>query len=209
LAALGGIVLLALVCIQLDLPAARWAHEVRPKAWARWVSAAGVPLGGPLPYIAAIGLLVWAARRWDWPTGRRVAWLLPIVFAVTGLGSHGIKMIVGRPRPYMLTDPWPPSAASWTRRFDLRFQSFPSADVMVASGLVTVLMLLLEDRPARYLLLAIPLASSLGRMVIVVHYPTDCLGAMVLGSAAAWGLWHWQLRWLARRRHPSPPASQT
>jgi membrane-associated phospholipid phosphatase len=158
-----------------------------------------VPFGGPLPYIAAIVLLLWAARKYRWPRGRQVAWLLPIVFAVTGLGSHGIKIAVGRPRPFMLHTPWPSHNSAWKRHLDRRFQSFPSSDVMVAAGLATVLFLLVGHGRWRYGLVVYPAYSAAGRILIARHYPSDCLAALALGVATTWALWRLQERWLAAR----------
>jgi membrane-associated phospholipid phosphatase len=188
----------------VDRAAAEWGLRLYGTDLSDYLGGAGVPLGGPLPYVAAIALLLWAARRYAWPRGRRFALLLPLVFAATGLGSFAVKIAVGRQRPFMLHEPQPTFASAWERRLDRRFQSFPSSDVMVAAGLAMTLFLLLESGPARYALFAIPAYSAFGRVLIARHYPSDCLAAAALGMVVAWLLWRWQ-----ERRAAAAPAAHT
>lgn len=186
------------LCLWADPITARWGNVAERSTVAVWFATAAVPLGGPLPYVAAILLLLWAARTYGWPRGRQFAVLLPIVFAATGLGSFAVKIAVGRPRPFTLHQAAPTFEHAWQRRLDGRFQSFPSSDVMVAAGLATVLALLLERGRGRYALFLMPGLSAAGRILIARHYPSDCLAALVLGAVLAWVLRRLQERWLAR-----------
>lgn len=191
--------LLIVLYLWADPITGSWGNVSERSEVAVWVAATAVPFGGPLPYIVAIGLLLWAARKYRWPRGRQVAILLPIVFAVTGLGSFAVKIVVGRPRPFTLHQQIAPPANAWKRHLDRRFQSFPSSDVMVAAGLATVLFLLVGHGRGRYALVLFPAYSAAGRILIARHYPSDCLAAMALGAATTWLLWRLQERWLAAR----------
>jgi len=190
----------ALLVLYVDRGVGLWALSVYQTDAADYLGGAGVPLGGPLPYLAAILLALWAARRYRWAMGRRVAFALPLVFALSGLGSYAVKAAVGRPRPFMLEQPPPTFNSTWERRLDRRYHSFPSSDVMVAAGLATVLFLMLERGRARYAVFAIPVYSAFGRIIIARHYPSDCLAAVMLGIAATWLLWRLQERLSAAAR---------
>ena len=194
-----------LLVLYVDRPAAEWGLRLYGTDVSDYLGGAGVPLGGPLPYLAAVLLLLWAARRYGWPRGRQVAWLLPIVFAVTGLGSFAVKIAVGRQRPFMFQQPQPGFATAWERHLDRRYQSFPSSDAMVAAGLSMVLFLMLERGAARYAVFALTAYSAFGRVLIARHYPSDCVAGAALGALLAWLLWRLQERWLAARQGCTAP----
>lgn len=202
-------VLFPLLIVYVDPIAERWGNAVHRREWVIAVVTGTEPLGGPVPYIAALILLAAAAWRYRWGRGWRFAVLVPVVFAVSGLGSYGIKIIVGRPRPFTLVQPAQVYASEWQRHLDRRCQSFPSSDVMVAASFAMLLFLLPERGRARYLLFALPVLTAAGRITNARHYPSDCLAAFILGVAVTWLLWRLQERWWPARaaRTAAPPPS--
>lgn len=190
---------LLVVVLYVDPFAGGWGNVASRSLVASVISTAAVPLGGPLPSLAAMVLLLWAARKWDWSRGRQFVLLVPLVFVGAGLASHVIKIAVGRQRPFVCYEGLSGHTSWWTRRLDGRFHSFPSADVTVAAGLSMALFLLLEHGTARYLLFLLPAFSAAGRVLNARHYPSDCLAGAVLGMVVAWWLWRLHERRSAAR----------
>jgi undecaprenyl-diphosphatase len=95
------------------------------------------------------------------------------------------KASFGRPRPQIISHL---SGAGWT--------SFPSGHSMLAPIIYTFGFVLLArtitSRPGRLVLLGIgaimPLAVAISRVYLGVHYPSDVVAALLLGSA-------WALCW--------------
>lgn len=196
-----------LLCVRflLDPVVGRWATGVCEAPWARAIRASAVPLGGPIaPVAVSIALLV-LARLWSWPQARRAALLLPIVFLVSGLVTHLIKIAVARPRPFVAFGEWT-QETRWQRVFDGKFQSFPSGDVTVSAGLAMVGFLLVRRRRVGYLLFLVPAYSATARMVAARHYPSDCLAGFVVGAVTAWVLWRFQERRWPMGRNDEPRA---
>jgi membrane-associated phospholipid phosphatase len=183
----------------MDPIVAHWATGACGSEWAQSLRSEARILGGPWPTVIG-ALALWAAGRGlNLAKARRFAALMVAVLVVGTLGCHLVKMIVARPRPFMIAAPTPAGQGAWERRVDSRFHSFPSGDVTVAAGFAMVAFLLAGGGGGRYLLFLIPLASTAGRVCAARHYPSDCLAAIVLGILAAWVLWRIQERRLARR----------
>jgi undecaprenyl-diphosphatase len=199
--------LLACLMLFVDPLVGRWATGVCEQRWSLAIREAAIPLGGPLPPLAAMVALLVLARRWRWPQAYRAALLLPVAFVVSGLAGHIIKITVQRPRPFMMAEEWP-QETRWQRMWDARFQSFPSGDVTVSGALAMVGFLLVGKRRVGYLLFAVPAYSATARMVAARHYPSDCLAGFMLGLLTAWLLGRYQeRRWpLAQRPEAEPPS---
>jgi undecaprenyl-diphosphatase len=127
--------------------------------------------------VAALGLVVWLARRVAWPP----AWWVAITMAVGGILGAVLKLIVGRHRPDLL-DPVAQATG----------YSFPSGHVLNnALGAVVFLLILLpytRGRPVwRALLWAVaivvPLGTAVSRVALGVHWTSDVLAAWFLGVA--------------------------
>ena len=103
---------------------------------------------------------------------------------ITSFGvSFAVKNIVKRPRPY--------EALKNVVRYknDLAFTdpySFPSGHTSTAFSLATSLTLRYPDKPVLITGLYLYACTvSLGRIYLGVHYPTDVLGGMIIGSGSA------------------------
>jgi membrane-associated phospholipid phosphatase len=202
-------VLLAAVMLFVDPIVGRWAIGICEQRWSLTIRESAIPLGGPVPPLGAMIALLVLARRWRWAQAYRAALLLPIVFVVSGLAGHAIKITVQRPRPFMRAKAWP-QETRWQRMWDARFQSFPSGDVTVSGALAMVGFLLVGKRRVGYLLFAVPAYSATARMVGARHYPSDCLAGFMLGGLIAWLLWRYQeRRWPLPRPPDEEPSSLT
>lgn len=108
---------------------------------------------------------------------------LIMVSELTGLGvTAGLKYLVKRDRPYVsLKDVYFRKDNSPTDRY-----SFPSGHTTTAFSIATSLTLRYPDKPAviavSYLYAAL---IGYGRIYLGVHYPSDVLGGMVIGSGSA------------------------
>ncbi len=103
---------------------------------------------------------------------------------VTSFGvTFAVKNIVKRPRPY--------DVLKNVNRYknDMAFTdpySFPSGHTSTAFSLATSLTLRYPDKPVLITGLYLYACSvSLGRIYLGVHYPTDVIGGMIIGSGSA------------------------
>lgn len=109
--------------------------------------------------------------------------VLMMVSEITGLGvTAGLKYIIKRERPYVsLKNVYFRKDNSPTDRY-----SFPSGHTATAFSIATSLTLRYPDKPAviavSYLYAAL---IGYGRIYLGVHYPSDVLGGMVIGSGSA------------------------
>ena len=103
--------------------------------------------------------------------------------ATSTIVSFGLKIIVKRPRPYTVLK------NVMLRKGDLTFAdpySFPSGHSATAFSFATSLTLRYPDKPVLISgLYAYALAVSLGRIYLGVHYPSDVLSGMLIGTGSA------------------------
>jgi undecaprenyl-diphosphatase len=147
-----------------------------------------------VPIALGVVALLWVRA------GRRSALAL-LLAGVSGEVIYGAaKAAFHRPRPDVIDKL---SSAGW--------YSYPSGHAMMAPILWSLMLVLLARTfPARgrwplvVLALAMPLAIAVSRVYLGVHYPSDVLGALALGSA-------WLLLWLGwagdGQMVPVPPAT--
>ncbi len=102
-----------------------------------------------------------------------LAVLLTIIF------ENVFDLVVARPRPYLVFD----NVISFDVLVDTA--SFPSLHVAVAFAFA-VMLLLLKYKKAGICALLLALAIGLSRIASGVHYPTDIIGGIVLGSLSAY-----------------------
>lgn len=97
--------------------------------------------------------------------------------------TFGIKMLVKRPRPFVVLKDVK------RNKDDLSFTdpySFPSGHTSTAFSIATSLTLRYPDKP--FLITGLYFYSTviaLGRIYLGVHYPTDVLGGMLIGAGSA------------------------
>lgn len=150
--------------------------------------------------VAALALLIWLARRGQWP----LAWWVAITMTAGGIVGAVLKLLVGRHRPDLL-DPVAQATG----------YSFPSGHVLNnAVGAGVFLLILLPytrgHRLRRVLLwsgaVIVPVVTALSRVALGVHWTSDVFAAGLLGvsvvSATA-------AAYLARGRRKAPhPAAE-
>lgn len=135
--------------------------------------------------------LVMVAIVWLLARGRKDAALLLLGLGLSTLFlQHGLKLMVGRPRPEL-----------WPRLLAAHEAAFPSGHALAAATFYPALAWLLsEGRPGRrwaLLTFAVLVASfvGIGRLYLGVHWPTDVLAGWLLGATQT----TFGLRWLERR----------
>ncbi|MBX0335436.1 phosphatase PAP2 family protein [Pontibacter sp. HSC-14F20] len=90
-----------------------------------------------------------------------------------------LKYTVDRPRPFVTHDTIEQIAEASS-------PSFPSGHTAFAFTAAVVLVLMFRNPVLRGLLLTWALLVAYSRLALGVHYPSDVLGSMLLGSAAAY-----------------------
>jgi len=96
------------------------------------------------------------------------------------LGAHATKRAFTRARPSQGGDP-----DRWL--LGGSYQSFPSGEVSLATAVVLPFVVeYAGEQPAAWALLAIPAYVSAARIRSQAHWPTDVLGAWLVGAGSAW-----------------------
>ncbi|HET6480992.1 MAG TPA: phosphatase PAP2 family protein [Actinoplanes sp.] len=146
--------------------------------------------------LAALGLVVWLARR----GARRLAWWVAITTAAGGLLGVLLKLLFERERPSFL-DPVATAVG----------YSFPSGHALNnALGAAVVLAVLLPRvRHKRWLLavgIAVPALTGAFRIGLGVHYLSDVLAGWLFGLAVVAAT---TAAFVARRRRPAPAGARS
>ncbi|HTJ56004.1 MAG TPA: phosphatase PAP2 family protein [Devosiaceae bacterium] len=156
---------------------------------------------------SAILLVVSAITAWLVPRRLPKLALIEMIeiyaFIFVGVGLPGlvanlVKRLVGRGRPPVFDQV---GTLGFHPMFnDFFFQSFPSGHTTTAFSAAMVLGFLAP----RWFWVGLVYACAIGtsRMVLGVHYPTDVLGGMVLGTLGAYAVRNWfaDRRWGFERR---------
>lgn len=181
-------VVLAALFLALGFYAWSVEYPAREADFVRWLQDSGVPglrpvsialaiAGTGLPWtilIGALGFVVFLA------IGLRVAILLVITALLQDVGA-AIKLLVGRARP---TDG---TVEVWNQ---ISSNSFPSGHALGATLVFGFLILALEHTTLNVRLkrvlqgacLAWIVLMGVGRMTLGAHWPTDVLGAYLIGT---------------------------
>ncbi|MFI5891602.1 phosphatase PAP2 family protein [Actinoplanes sp. NPDC051513] len=147
-----------------------WSLVFHPNAWR----------------LAALGLVIWLARR----GARPQAWWVAVTMTAGGILGALLKLAFGRDRPDLL-DPVARAVG----------YSFPSGhalnNALGAAVFLIVLLPFTADRPrARFWLWAgavvIPLITCLSRVALGVHWTSDVLAGWALGVAIAVLAFRWK-----------------
>ena len=140
-------------------------------------------LGNALIEVPAAFLMAWVL----WRLGRGAHANRYLIAVITGeLFYVVLKALFRRPRPTIIE-----------RLGDAGWYSYPSGHTMLAPILWSFGLLLVasavENRVLKGVLVAgamlIPLLLGVSRVYLGVHYPSDVLGALLIGSA--WVVWWW------------------
>ncbi|MDE7167662.1 MAG: phosphatase PAP2 family protein [Clostridia bacterium] len=194
----------------MDIQVLQWFHEVfHEQTWLNYVMKYLTYIGefGAGAIICAIVLLIFKKTRW---AGVAVAIALVLDVLIVNVI---LKLSVNRPRP-------------WEDYPDLGFEEFydsislqPPKDSSFPSGhtaalftaaVALVMYYKVKGLPA----LGVALLVAISRIYLCVHYPTDVIGGIVIGSAcgvAGYFLMKlakkYVLQWLAKR-HPAKQSEE-
>ncbi|MEZ5879762.1 MAG: phosphatase PAP2 family protein [Nitratireductor sp.] len=120
------------------------------------------------------------------------AYFLFTAVALSGLITNALKFIIGRARPDEVSGPGPWESVPFTSDYD--YASFPSGHA-TTSGALTACLVLLFPR-FRWLFIPLGLLVATSRNFIGVHFPSDVLAGLAVGTCFTW-LW---ARAFARKR---------
>jgi membrane-associated phospholipid phosphatase len=110
----------------------------------------------------------------------RTWWRSAEAGATALLGAYAAKRVFTRARPSQGGDP-----DAWF--LGGGYQSFPSGEVSLATAVVLPFVIeYAPDHPAAWTLLAIPAYVSVARVRSQAHWPTDLIGAWLIGAGSAW-----------------------
>ncbi|MEV6842367.1 phosphatase PAP2 family protein [Actinoplanes sp. NPDC051411] len=145
--------------------------------------------------VAALGLVIWLARRRAWALA---VWVAATMTAGGVLGAV-LKLLVGRHRPDLLD---PVARASG--------YSFPSGHALnnaLAASVFLLVLLPVFARRRAFLwagAIVIPLITGLSRIGLGVHWTSDVVAGWLLGVAVTAATATAYLSWRSRRRRRNP-----
>ena len=164
---------------------APWADRLM---WIISAKATWIPL-----YLLLIGLLVWRYRK---PAMTNVKWLqrVPacvVIIAVIGLGvgaadfiaSGILKDLVARPRPTRV--PELEGVLHLVNGYKSGQYGFVSSHAANTMAVALLFSLIWRNKIATVGLMLWVAANCYSRMYLGVHYPTDILGGLIVGSLVA------------------------
>ena len=172
----------------------RWFHDWTLPPWLDAV-VLQIPLTGTnltiLPLTLAIGWWLWKRKR----VGIIALHLLVVTTGSLSLNPT-MKYLLGRDRPDL-----------FPRRGMYNWASYPSGHAILTIALyMTVALLLYRTRGWRWPFLvavAVFLANAYSRLYLAVHWPTDLVGGLLIGTVWLIGTWR------AFSRHPAHRAALT
>ena len=153
----------------------------------------------PVSYGLPVVLLA-AGIAWENKTMRHQALETFGTLAITALSTQGIKLIANRQRPY----------EKYTGIYPDIYQngkSFVSGHTSLAFGTATTLSIIYKKWYVVVPAYAWASSVAYSRLYFGQHYPTDLMGAAVVGAGSAW-LSHKANKWLQRHKqnkvNPTP-----
>lgn len=170
------------ICIGSEREVALFFAQFRPGAQElTWVLTLVTDYGNYVLYTMYVGLLVWGMRSGD-KNRVNLAVSFIVAFAVVLLTVYFLKAFVGRARPYM-----EPGFTRWIWIYD--HHSFPSGHTTEA--LMSVLPVAMYWRKYRvaFALGCVAALIAFTRAYLSVHYLSDILGGMAMGSIGALLTW--------------------
>ncbi|HEU4621904.1 MAG TPA: phosphatase PAP2 family protein [Burkholderiaceae bacterium] len=158
--------------VERDRDCARWFNRAAERKRIHSACRVASRLGDGMLWYSMLFVLPWFGMA-----GRDCAWQMGIAGLVNLAVYYVVKRTMGRPRPYEACD----DIQLCGRVLD-RF-SFPSGHALHAT---TFTLVLAAHFPHVAIVLA-PLAAliALSRIVLGLHYPSDVLAGVVVGTASA------------------------
>ena len=139
---------------------------------------------GDVPFLLLgwLGLILFFVKK-DKKCGMMIVGAIIIGAIITSLG---IKKIVDRPRPYLsdieMYRTWWMAVGS-----ELESEaSFPSGHSCAAMAGVLGYFLWSNKKGPRFLVFLYPIIMGISRICLVVHYPSDVIGGLIVGIIAAY-----------------------
>jgi undecaprenyl-diphosphatase len=172
--------------LQLDLAILHFFNVTLSASWLDAVMIYLTNLQHWVPvYLAAAVFLIW---KFKWQGVRMVIATIILIGACDLLANRIIKEAVARPRPCSLISE-PSGLYSWIRTPDgpRGGYSFPSSHAMNNFAGVVFFILLFPKKKTLLWLLVPACIVAITRPYLGLHYPSDILGGMIIGSAMAWG----------------------
>lgn len=181
------------------------ARSLRPRGWRGYPGLSALVFWGLLcmglpkeggerialfivpPIFLLLGWVLSKKQTPGWKTAEKVALASLIAVAIGGgFVTQAMKDWVKRPRPLNPANTLTQKLRGFPEEQLIGFQSFPSGHSSAAWSLCFPAFLALRGRKKRYVFLTLPFLTSLSRVYLAVHFPTDVYTGAVLGMTAGY-----------------------
>ena len=139
---------------------------------------------GDLKFLLAVGAVLLI-----FPKTRKMGIMVLIAaLGVNIINNVVIKMLVARPRPYVSSQVFNEWWSFVGGHVESQY-SFPSGHTAGAMAVVTAIFMNLKNKKITWPIFGIVVLMGASRNYLMVHYPSDVLGGVLIGFIAAWLTW--------------------
>jgi undecaprenyl-diphosphatase len=172
--------------LQLDLDILFFFNRTLAALWLDPIMIYVTNVGHWVPFYLLAGIfLIW---KYKWKGVRMVVAVIVLAGVADLLTNRILKEIIARPRPCSLISD-PSGLYSWIRTPDgiRNGFGFPSSHAVNNFAGVMFFIFLFPKNRKLFWLLVPAMIPPISRMYLGLHYPSDIVGGIMIGSAIGWG----------------------
>lgn len=179
--------LIAVAAVGHDVDSSEWLHQVLMSVdpWLQritWVGDGRVLI----PFCIVWAFFLYVRRNKNFRGNYRAPLATLLAWAAAGAFVQGLKIVFGRPRPYLMHDPRYPNIDLGRLHWftvDFDFASFPSGHATAVFAVAWCVARCTNTRRAKAVTLAVALLVATTRVALAKHFFADTLAGAAIGIA--------------------------